>query len=177
MIGCNKMRMDRKIRNGSKQCLKLAGATSSYRTFSTLSFLAFLVLCGVFAPTVSVNALETTKANGLVKEAVYSSSKHNAHKRVDACQALLLSDRSAAPSLVPASSAVGRPQGSSRNSAGIGLVFGIRIALGSHVVIPANSRVQIGPELRFGSGSHSARALAIASYRRCKSEQFLKQTR
>ena len=59
-------------------------------------------------------------------------------------------------------------------AAALGLVFGVRFALGPKEVRPAGSqdRAQFGFwQPRHGSG---AEALAIADYRRCRNEQALK---
>ncbi|MCI5060092.1 MAG: hypothetical protein MRY79_03365 [Alphaproteobacteria bacterium] len=151
--------------------------------FASLIF--FVVFFIVFLLSSLANALETTKASALSIDSIaphYSQSpsrplfrsgqyKSQMAKSQDSCLSFLVSER---PFELSGGSFKNSAGSSAKNSIGVGFVFGVRIALGSNVIVSRGSRVQVGPELRFNGGPTSRQALAIAAYRKCKSEQFLK---
>ena len=147
--------------------------------FASLIFFAVFFI--VFLLPSLASALDTTKASALSVDNVtphYSQPlsrsgqyKSQMAKSQDSCLSFLVSER---PFELSGGSFKNSAGSSAKNSIGVGFVFGVRIALGSNVIVSRGSRVQVGPELRFNGGPTSRQALAIAAYRKCKSEQFLK---
>ncbi|HPF78095.1 MAG TPA: hypothetical protein PLF01_02275 [Alphaproteobacteria bacterium] len=144
-----------------------------FRIFSGVMASIFLVS----AVPASVGAMETTKASALVLEELgakdLSFTKKSPHEaQADPCLPLLHARR-----LSPGASAMGfnnrRPVGKTATPVALGLVLGIRIALGPKDVVKPSERVQIGPEIRTDRVGDDNYALAVAAYRGCKNRHTL----
>ncbi len=153
-----------------------------FRIFSGV--LAFMIFVSAFpAPS---GAIETTKASALILEEMRSAdlsfTKRSPRKaqgdlKADPCLSLLQ-----ARHLSPGASAHGeatlgfnsrRPVGKTATPVALGLVLGIRIALGPKQVLKHSQRVQIGPEIRTNRAGSKNYALMIAAYRGCKNKHTL----
>ena len=131
----------------------------------------------VFVSTVPVGAFETTEISALKTEEIravqpLSFKKSPLEAQADPCLPLLH-----ARHLSPGASALSP---TSRYHAdktaapvALGVVFGVRIALGSKRIVKPSQRVQIGPEFLAGDGNNGNYALSVAAYRNCKNEHTL----
>ncbi len=139
----------------------------------------FVVVISVIAPAF---AIETTKASALNLEEMredYTLSytrKSPQSSQVDSCLSYLNAHLSpdAKHKDFADQSKYRRPAGNKAVPVALGLVLGVRIALGPRELVNPTQRVQIGPELRSISSGSNPRALAIAAYRGCKNDQTLK---
>lgn len=140
-----------------------------------------LLLCIVNSSLAT--AFETTKASGLVLEKEQTNSSSHTplaspysrkDERLSPCLTFL-SRTSVAPKQDVGTGNNRQFAGDAAVPAALGLFFGVRIVLGPKEVIPASQRrIQIGPELRGASDRGGSYALAIAAYRKCQKEEFLK---
>lgn len=146
-----------------------------FRIFSSL------LACIVLFTSVPAGAFETTKASALVTEEMraktLSFTKKVPHKaqggqKADPCLPLLQARRQSF-----GASKVGfqhrRPVGKTATPVALGLVLGIRVALGPKNVVTSSDRVQIGPEIRANRAGSDNYALAVAAYRSCKNKYTL----
>ena len=142
-----------------------------------LSFLAFMIL----STSVPASAFETTKASALVTEEMRAKTLSFTQKvphetrdsqKADPCLPLLQARRQSF-----GGSKLGfqhrRPVGKTATPVALGLVLGIRVALGPKNVVTSSDRVQIGPEIRTDRVGSDNYALAIAAYRSCKNKYTL----
>lgn len=139
----------------------------------------FVVAVSVIAPAF---AIETTKASALTLEEMrkdYTFSytqKSPQTAQVDPCLSYLNAHLS--PDVKHKDfndqSEYQRPAGKKAVPVALGLVLGVRIALGPRELVSSSQRVQIGPEIRSNVSGSNPRALAIAAYRGCKNKQTLK---
>ncbi len=75
----------------------------------------------------------------------------------------------------PALSAMDRDRRSAGNAAVLGLVFGVRFALGpKEVMKPGKGRAAVGFEVLQQRETGGMHALAVSEYRRCRNEKALK---
>lgn len=61
-----------------------------------------------------------------------------------------------------------------KKAAMLGLVLGLRVALGPKEVLRNEKRVSVGPQFLQNDDMRDSYALAVSDYRRCKNEQALK---
>lgn len=142
-----------------------------FRVFSSLLACVFLLIA------VPAGAFETTKASALITEEMrakpLSFTKKSPHEaQADPCLPLLQARRhsSGASAL---SFQHRRPVGKTATPVALGLVLGIRVALGPKNVVKSSDRVQIGPEIRTDRAGSDNYALAVAAYRSCKNKHTL----
>ena len=142
----------------------------------------FVVVISVIAPAF---AIETTKASALYPEEMredYTLSytrKSPQSSQVDSCLSYLNARLSpdAKRKDFTDQSQYQRPAGNKAVPVALGLVLGVRIALGPREIVNPSQRVQVGPEIRSNLHGSNPRALAIAAYRGCKNKQALKLQR
>ncbi len=144
--------------------------------------LSLAVLCAALNISLA-HAIETTKASGLLTEkeqTAYSSlSPHSSpfsrkDKRLSPCLKFL-SHGSVSPKQDVGAGNNRQLAGAAAVPAALGLVFGVRLVLGPKEIVPSSKRVQIGPEIRgFSHDNTQSYALAIAAYRKCEKEEFLR---
>lgn len=130
--------------------------------------LSLITLCTVLNISVA-HAIETTKASGLVIEkgqtlnsSLSSSSQNSCHQYLSV-------------NYVPPKHNINA--GMNDNAAvpaALGLVFAVRLVLGPKEIVPSSKRIQIGPEIRGSNDKGNSYALAIAAYRNCQKQEFLK---
>lgn len=153
-----------------------------FRIFASMT----AVIISVSFMSNTVGAIETTKASALMIEEIQSvdtlsftkKSPHEAQNGSTADPCLpLLGARQISPNLPHDASAMGfnnrRPVGKTATPVALGLVLGIRIALGPKEVQKRSSRVQIGPEIRTNNIGDNNYALSVAAYRGCKNKHTL----
>ncbi len=128
------------------------------------------------------HAIETTKASGLLlekKQTNFSShtplSSPFSRKDEKASPCLKFLSHSSVPPKQNVSAGNTRQiAGKAAVPAALGLVFGVRLVLGPKEIVPSSKRVQIGPEIRGVASNGNSYALAVAAYRKCQKEEFLK---
>jgi hypothetical protein len=152
-----------------------------FKAFFTL-FLMISVSATLAWGVKSALAIETTKASALVPEEARAiqtlsfTQKTPPATEPDPCLPLLgsgtLSSRFASPGRISRSEA-----GKTAAPVALGLVLGVRIALGPKEFVSATQPAQQNPDVRTGNRNGADQALAIAAYRSCKNNLALNQAR
>lgn len=154
---------------------------SNRNLFKRLSRRVSFVMVGVFFFSVvsasPLYAIGTINASALqldLERPVSSFTKSSPSADVDTCLPLLRQVR-----LSSSGSTTGQSQRPAGQKASmpmtLGFLIGVRVALGPKEVVKPGRRVQIGPELLQRYDTGESYALAVANYRRCKSNKALKQ--
>ena len=140
----------------------------------------FVLVMSFIAPSF---AIETTKASALFSEEMredytLSFTKKSPHfAQKDICRSYLKARLSPGAHDNDRSSNYQRPAGEKAVPVALGLVLGVRIALGPREIASQRDRVQMVSEIRSDFNGGNPRALAIAAYRSCKNKQTLKSQR
>lgn len=136
----------------------------------TFRILCMTILCCAFNSPMAL-AIETTKASGLVLGK--GQAPNSSLTSQNSCRKYLSSNYVSPKH----SHDIGVTKGATVPVA-LGLFLGVRIAL---IPSPAPQKgqklsrnVQIGPEIRGVSSTGNSYALAVAAYRKCQKEEFLK---
>ena len=154
---------------------------SNKNLFKRLSRRLSFVMAGVFFFSVvsasPLHAIGTINASALkldLERPERSFTKSSPSADVDTCLPLLRQVR-----LSSSGSALGHNQRPAGQKASmpmtLGFLIGVRVALGPKEVVKPGRRVQIGPELLQRYDTGESYALAVANYRRCKSDMALQQ--
>ncbi|MEM6810897.1 MAG: hypothetical protein AAF549_00340 [Pseudomonadota bacterium] len=170
----------------NRQTLHIRNARRIFRTRHKLFKLTLsIALLFSFIISIPAQAIETVKASAIMPEDIVTSRPLSfTHKippradQTDPCLPLLGSVKAVSSYYALPGRATNRQQVGQKAAApvALGLIFGVRVALGPKEVIRGSKRVEIGPEIHaVNNGGTNSRALAIAAYRSCKNDYALKQ--
>lgn len=135
------------------------------------AFALFMGACFTTGPAWSIQLDQPSSAIGADDTSMpITSSPAPVKASEDSCLPLLKSARA----FGPAPSAMDRDWRSAKKAAALGVVFGIRFALGPKEVTHSKSRSRVKVGVWQPEDYNGAHALAVADYRRCKNDQALK---
>ena len=121
------------------------------------------------AKSFELNSLPLPKSS-LYEAEVTNPMTTSAPAKEDPCLPLLQTVRQE----TPVSTSLGRNEDNARKAAALGLVFGLKYAVGPKE-IAKSKRLNKPTKIEQHHDTNGVRALAVADYRRCKNENALKE--